>query len=110
MAPLLSFVAIRCGDQVFLWRRSMRRFFCSLVAKTSQQASVGKSVYVYAALRGGLIIEKTVVRYCGYCCPWIRVRNDHVDRIGRADVVARPKIGRRLGESIEPVTPMCIFG
>ena len=52
----------------------MRRFFCSLVAKTSQQASVGKSVYVYAALRGGLIIEKTVVRYCGYCCPWIRVR------------------------------------
>ena len=34
--PLLSFAATRCGDQVFLWRRSMRRFFCSLVAKTSQ--------------------------------------------------------------------------
>ncbi len=36
VAPLLSFVATRCGDQVFLWQRSMRRFFCSLVAKTSQ--------------------------------------------------------------------------
>ena len=36
VAPLLSFAATRCGDQVFLWRRSMRPFFCLLVAKTSQ--------------------------------------------------------------------------
>ncbi len=36
--------------------------------------------------------------------------HNYVDRVRRADVVARPKIGRRLGESIEPVTPMCIFG
>ncbi len=38
VAPLLSFVATRCGDRVFLWRRSMRPFFCSLVATTSQPA------------------------------------------------------------------------
>ncbi len=36
VAPLLSFAATRCGDQVFLWRRSMRPIFCSLVAKRSQ--------------------------------------------------------------------------
>ena len=33
VALLLSVVATRCGDQVFLWQRSMRPFFCSLGCK-----------------------------------------------------------------------------
>jgi len=41
---LISFVATRCGDQVFLWRRSMRPFFCLRVAKTSQPRFPPRSI------------------------------------------------------------------
>ncbi len=33
VSPLLSFVATRCGDQIFLWQRSIGPFFCSLGCK-----------------------------------------------------------------------------